>query len=186
MKPLARSRESRRDEVRRKLGETYGRVVRKVRLRLLRPDEESRDLVHNVAVTLLGNGKHRIDNWVAYQTTAAVNEFNKEQENRKLIYFSELSEEEQRRINEELAGPFESPADLAAKHELIDMALEEVANLPFKQRAVLMMFCSEYEHGEIAAALGLKSAATSRSHLRHALKTLRERLRARGFFDCTF
>jgi RNA polymerase sigma factor (sigma-70 family) len=186
MKLIRRSHEARQEEVRRRLEGTYERVVRKVKLRLLRPDGEARDLVHNVAVTLLRNGTHRIDSWVAYQTTAAVNESNKEQENKKLIYFSDLSEEEERRIVEEVPGSTKSPADLAAEHELIDMALEEVANLPFKQRAVLMMYCSEYKHEEIAAALGLKSAETSRSHLRHALNTLRERLRARGFFDCTF
>jgi len=179
--------QARLEEVRRRLGEAYEPAVRKVKKEFpLWGDLEVRDALHTVSLRLLVNGAHPIRNWVAYLTTAAINECRQGHQNGKVVSFSELSKEERRRIVEETPGPFENPADLAAKHELVAMAQEEVENLPPKQRAILLMVCSKYKHREIAAALGLRSAETSRSHLRYALKSLRKMLRARGFFDCTF
>jgi RNA polymerase sigma-70 factor (ECF subfamily) len=69
------------------------------------------------------------------------------------------------------------PAESAVATESAIMVLEAIACLPDQQRAVLVMrFWNERPFQEIARALGC-STSTARSHLYHALATMRRRAR---------
>jgi len=187
MKRLGSARKARRNEVHAKIEEAYEPAVRKVKdWLLLQGDIEARDAVHTVAVRLLGNGVPRVRNWVGYLARAAVYEHRHAHRNGKLVFFSELSEDERRRIFEEVPGPIPSPATLAAEADFQALIQAQVAKLPPRQRAVVTLWSQNFTHREIADTLGLRRVETSRSTLRDGLAALGRRLRAVGISDCTF
>jgi len=165
----------------------YGPLVHTVSARFqLRDEDDGREAVHTVAVRLLSKGVPRVGNWRRFLSKAAVNQHKSAQQEKKTVLMSELSEDEQRRIVEEVPSHVKSPATLAAEADLQAVIQAEVAKLAPRQRAVLTLWSRDFTHKEIVATLGLENEATSRSTLRNGLAALGKRLRAIGILDCTF
>lgn len=182
-----RARRATRKQIERELEQRYEPITRKVQVRFdLRDEDDAREAVHSVAVRLLSKGAPKVGNWPRFLSKAVLNQHRSSHRDKKIVLFSELSEDEQRRVVEEVPSPVKSPANLAAEADLQAVIQAEVAKLAPRQRAVLTLWSRDFTHKEIVATLGLKNEATSRSTLRHGLAALGKRLRAIGILDCTF
>lgn len=179
--------DARRKRIAREIEQRYEPITQRVLVRFgLRDEDDARDAVHTVAIRLLSKGAPRVRNWGKFLSKAAINQHRHDQKNGKVVLFSELSKDEQQRIAEETPGPLKSPATLVAEADWKALIQTELAMLAPRQRAVVTLWSQNFTHKQIAAELGLKSPATSRSTLRDGLAALEKLLRARGISDCTF
>lgn len=169
---------AKRDEFWGRVQPLYERLVLGLKKRLKKQDEDvGRDALHTVFVRLVEGRPKDVQDSKIYLTKCAVNEHRHGHRNGRLVFFSELSNEDREGLDD-IRAPGRTPAEEAAERECWTRLREEIARLPKRQRQVLTLDLEERTDDEIRVVLGLKSVASVRSHRRYAIAKLRKKFPA--------